>query len=170
MPGYAHFCLVVISILITLWHLFQILKEHCLFWASGNLSAKRRRCCSSHGSGRRSWQSSGTNCQDQRYIKSKCMLIFTIHSFFLNLIGCYVIGFAGSDDKVKWLVDELGFDKAYNYKTADWDKSLKEAAPKGVDCYFDNVKQSTLVICRFYRFNFFELNFSGWRFVVNNDS
>lgn len=53
--------------------------------------------------------------------------------------GCYVIGFAGSDDKVKWLVDELGFDKAYNYKTADWDKSLKEAAPKGVDCYFDNV-------------------------------
>merc|ERR1711973_721575 len=34
--------------------------------------------------------------------------------------GCYVIGFAGHDDKVKWLVEELGFDKAYNYKTADW--------------------------------------------------
>lgn len=53
--------------------------------------------------------------------------------------GCHVIGFAGSDDKVKWLVDEVGFDKAYNYKTADWDKCLKEAAPNGVDCYFDNV-------------------------------
>jgi len=41
---------------------------------------------------------------------------------------------------VKWLVEELGFDKAYNYKTADWTASLKEAAPNGVDCYFDNVK------------------------------
>ena len=40
---------------------------------------------------------------------------------------------------MKWLVDELGFDKAYNYKTADCDASLKEAAPNGVDCYFDNV-------------------------------
>lgn len=73
--------------------------------------------------------------------------------FFLNVTGCYVIGFAGSDDKVKWLVDELGFDKAYNYKTADWDKSLNEAAPKGVDCYFDNVQQRTLVDCYFLHFN-----------------
>jgi prostaglandin reductase 1 len=53
--------------------------------------------------------------------------------------GCRVIGFAGSDDKCKWLETELGFDKAINYKTADLVKSLKEAAPKGVDCYFDNV-------------------------------
>ena len=59
--------------------------------------------------------------------------------------GCYVIGFAGSDDKVKWLVDELGFDRAYNYKTADWNESLKEAAPNGVDCYFDNVKDRSRV-------------------------
>lgn len=57
------------------------------------------------------------------------------------ITGCYVIGFAGSDDKVKWLTEELGFDKAYNYKTADWDASLKEAAPNGIDCYFDNVSQ-----------------------------
>lgn len=53
--------------------------------------------------------------------------------------GCRVVGFAGTDDKCKWLEDELGFDKAINYKTADIAKSLKEAAPKGVDCYFDNV-------------------------------
>ena len=52
--------------------------------------------------------------------------------------GCKVIGFAGSDDKVKWL-EEIGFDKAINYKTADIAAALKEAAPKGVDCYFDNV-------------------------------
>lgn len=53
--------------------------------------------------------------------------------------GCRVIGFAGSDDKVNWLEKELGFDRAFNYKTVDVFKVLKEAAPKGIDCYFDNV-------------------------------
>lgn len=53
--------------------------------------------------------------------------------------GCKVIGFAGSDDKVSWLEKELGFDKALNYKTVDITAALREAAPKGVDCYFDNV-------------------------------
>jgi len=52
--------------------------------------------------------------------------------------GCKVIGYTGSDAKVKWL-KEIGFDHAFNYKTVDWEKSLKEAAPEGVDCYFDNV-------------------------------
>ncbi|KAL0841461.1 hypothetical protein ABMA28_015143 [Loxostege sticticalis] len=53
--------------------------------------------------------------------------------------GCKVIGFAGSNEKVKWLETELGFDKAFNYKTVDIVKALKEAAPDGIDCYFDNV-------------------------------
>ncbi|XP_013185472.1 prostaglandin reductase 1 [Amyelois transitella] len=53
--------------------------------------------------------------------------------------GCKVIGFAGSDDKVAWLETELGFDKAFNYKTVDAASALKAAAPNGVDCYFDNV-------------------------------
>ena len=53
--------------------------------------------------------------------------------------GCRVIGFAGTNDKVKWLEDELGFDRAFNYKECDLKSSLKEAAPNGVDCYFDNV-------------------------------
>ncbi|XP_063380917.1 prostaglandin reductase 1-like [Cydia fagiglandana] len=53
--------------------------------------------------------------------------------------GCRVVGFAGSDEKVKWLETDLGFDKAINYKTANVVQALKDAAPKGVDCYFDNV-------------------------------
>lgn len=53
--------------------------------------------------------------------------------------GCKVIGFTGSDEKVKWLEGKLKFDKAINYKTADVDAELKKAAPNGVDCYFDNV-------------------------------
>jgi len=53
--------------------------------------------------------------------------------------GCKVIGFAGTDKKCEWLTKELGFDKAYNYKTTDVDEVLKEGAPNGVDCFFDNV-------------------------------
>ncbi|GBP37203.1 Prostaglandin reductase 1 [Eumeta japonica] len=56
-----------------------------------------------------------------------------------KLRGLRVIGFAGSDDKVRWLEQELGYDHAYNYRTVNVSNALKEAAPNGVDCYFDNV-------------------------------
>eukprot|EP00058_Branchiostoma_floridae_P014187 XP_002599675.1 hypothetical protein BRAFLDRAFT_70354 [Branchiostoma floridae] len=53
--------------------------------------------------------------------------------------GCRAVGSAGSDAKVAWL-KELGFDAAFNYKTvSSLDAALKEAAPYGIDCYFDNV-------------------------------
>ncbi|XP_041980604.1 prostaglandin reductase 1-like [Aricia agestis] len=55
------------------------------------------------------------------------------------IVGCRVVGFTGSDEKVRWLEDEIGYDRAFNYKTTDIDEALKEAAPDGVDCYFDNV-------------------------------
>ncbi|XP_049771171.1 prostaglandin reductase 1-like [Schistocerca cancellata] len=62
--------------------------------------------------------------------------------------GCRVIGIAGSDVKVKWVKNELGFDQAFNYNTVNLDKALKEAAPDGVDVYFNNVggEQSSAVI------------------------
>ena len=50
-----------------------------------------------------------------------------------------MIGYAGSDDKVKWLKEELGFDFAFNYKKVNLSESIKEAAPEGVDVYFDLV-------------------------------
>ncbi|XP_049947062.1 prostaglandin reductase 1-like [Schistocerca serialis cubense] len=53
--------------------------------------------------------------------------------------GCTVIGFAGSDAKVKWLKEDLGFHHAFNYKKTDVSTALKQAAPDGVDVYFDNV-------------------------------
>jgi NADPH-dependent curcumin reductase CurA len=49
-----------------------------------------------------------------------------------------VIGSAGSDEKVRWL-REIGFDAAFNYKTAPVYQQLQEAAPDGIDVYFDNV-------------------------------
>ncbi|MGW4358511.1 NADP-dependent oxidoreductase [Streptomyces californicus] len=50
-----------------------------------------------------------------------------------------VIGSAGSDEKVKLLTEEYGFDAAFNYKNGPVRDQLKEAAPDGIDVYFDNV-------------------------------
>jgi NADPH-dependent curcumin reductase CurA len=50
-----------------------------------------------------------------------------------------VIGSAGSAEKVAYLVDELGFDAAFNYKDDSVVEQLRAAAPDGIDVYFDNV-------------------------------
>ncbi|OXS64326.1 NADP-dependent oxidoreductase [Rossellomorea vietnamensis] len=54
--------------------------------------------------------------------------------------GARVVGIAGSDEKVNYLTDTLGFDEGINYKTTDnIYKTLKEACPDGIDVYFENV-------------------------------
>ena len=54
--------------------------------------------------------------------------------------GCRVVGFAGSEEKVEWLTDDLGFDAGINYKREDdYRGALDDVAPDGVDVYFDNV-------------------------------
>ena len=53
--------------------------------------------------------------------------------------GCRVIGSAGSDDKVTYLTQELGYDYAFNYREGGLLERLREGAPNGLDVYFDNV-------------------------------
>ncbi|MBW4492871.1 MAG: NADP-dependent oxidoreductase [Oscillatoria princeps RMCB-10] len=53
--------------------------------------------------------------------------------------GCRAVGIAGSDEKCRWIVEELGFDAAINYKTADVAQALAETCPNGIDVYFENV-------------------------------
>jgi NADPH-dependent curcumin reductase len=53
--------------------------------------------------------------------------------------GCRVVGIAGGEEKCRWLVEDLGFDGAIDYKAQDVRRALRELAPKGVDVYFDNV-------------------------------
>lgn len=53
--------------------------------------------------------------------------------------GCRAVGLAGSAEKCRWILDELGFDAAINYKSDDVGLALKRACPDGVDIYFDNV-------------------------------
>ena len=52
--------------------------------------------------------------------------------------GLTVVGTAGSDEKCRWLEDELGFDAALNYKSDDLEKQIRDATPDGVDLYFEN--------------------------------
>ena len=74
--------------------------------------------------------------------------------------GCTVIGIAGGQNKCDYLINELGFDAAIDYKSEDIYQALKEKCPKGIDVYFDNVggdilnaaltklrKQARIVIC-----------------------
>ena len=56
-----------------------------------------------------------------------------------KLMGCKVIGIAGSDIKTDYCLDELGFDFVINYKSDNILSKISEYAPYGVDIYFDNV-------------------------------
>ncbi|MCZ2084673.1 MAG: NADP-dependent oxidoreductase [Flavobacteriales bacterium] len=57
-----------------------------------------------------------------------------------KILGCRVIGIAGTDEKVEMLKSKFGFDEAINYKTTEnMTKAIAEVCPDGVDVYFDNV-------------------------------
>jgi NADPH-dependent curcumin reductase CurA len=58
-----------------------------------------------------------------------------------------VIGIAGGERKCSWIVDELGFDETIDYKSHDVSARLREAAPDGIDLYFDNVGGEILDAC-----------------------
>jgi len=53
--------------------------------------------------------------------------------------GCRAVGIAGSQDKCEYVVKELGFDACVSYRSADLTTALRDACPKGIDVYFDNV-------------------------------
>jgi len=56
-----------------------------------------------------------------------------------KILGARVVGIAGGPEKCAWLVEELGFDAAVDYKADDFRDQLKAATPDRVDCNFENV-------------------------------
>ena len=77
-----------------------------------------------------------------------------------KLKGCRVVGITGSEEKCRWITDDLGFDHAINYKEEPVVEKLQECCVEGIDVYFDNVggeildavlgrinKHARLVIC-----------------------
>jgi hypothetical protein len=56
-----------------------------------------------------------------------------------KLWGCRAVGIAGGKQKCDYVKDELGFDACLDYKSGDLREQVKQACPKGIDVYFDNV-------------------------------
>lgn len=56
-----------------------------------------------------------------------------------KIVGCRVVGIAGSDEKCRWITEELGFDAAVNYRSGSVLQALQQECPDGIDVYFDNV-------------------------------
>ncbi|HZZ32448.1 MAG TPA: NADP-dependent oxidoreductase [Phenylobacterium sp.] len=63
--------------------------------------------------------------------------------------GCRVVGVAGGAEKGRWLVDELGFDAAIDYKAGGLRQQFKETLPEGIDVYFDNTGGEIFEACLF---------------------
>lgn len=79
------------------------------------------------------------------FVSSAAGAVGQVAGQIAKLKGCRVIGSAGSDAKVAHIVDTLGFDAAFNYKTvSSIGGALDEHCPDGIDIYFDNVGGETL--------------------------
>ena len=82
--------------------------------------------------------------------------------------GCRVVGMAGSDDKCRWLKEELGFDEVINYKTCvDYETAIRQACPDGVDVYFDNVGGEILDAALLCLNKFARVAVCGWISTYN---
>jgi NADPH-dependent curcumin reductase len=70
----------------------------------------------------------------------------TVVGQIAKIRGCRVVGIAGGEEKCRYLVDELGFDAAIDYKRDDVKAALKRHCPRGLDIFFDNVGGAILDI------------------------
>jgi NADPH-dependent curcumin reductase CurA len=72
-------------------------------------------------------------------VSAACGAVGSIVGQLAKIRGCRAVGIAGSADKCRYVVDELGFDACINYKTDDLVPALRAACPQGIDIYFENV-------------------------------
>lgn len=77
---------------------------------------------------------------DAVYVSAASGAVGQLVGQLAKLSGCYVVGSAGSKEKVDLLKNKFGFDEAFNYKEEqDLDAALKRCFPNGIDIYFENV-------------------------------
>ena len=75
---------------------------------------------------------------DTVFVSAAAGAVGSIVGQIAKIVGCRVVGSAGSAAKVGWLLNDLGFDAAFDYH-AGVDEQLARACPDGIDIYFDNV-------------------------------
>jgi NADPH-dependent curcumin reductase CurA len=76
---------------------------------------------------------------DVVWVSAAAGAVGSLAAQFAKLRGHRVIGSAGSEEKVRHLLDELGLDAAFNHRAGPVAELLREAAPDGIDVYFDCV-------------------------------
>ena len=76
---------------------------------------------------------------DVVWVSAAAGAVGSLAAQFAKLRGHRVIGSAGSDEKVAYLLDELGLDAAFNHRSGPVGELLRAAAPEGIDVYFDCV-------------------------------
>ncbi len=76
---------------------------------------------------------------EQVFVSTAAGAVGSVAAQIARIKGCRVVGSTGSDDKVRWLLDEARLDAAINYKARPLRQALAEAMPKGIDVYFENV-------------------------------
>lgn len=77
---------------------------------------------------------------EQVFVSAAAGAVGSLVGQIAKIHGCRVAGSAGSPDKISYLLGELGFDAAFNYKgIKDYTAKLQEVFPRGIDVYFDNV-------------------------------
>jgi NADPH-dependent curcumin reductase CurA len=80
--------------------------------------------------------------KDTVFVSSAAGGVGSVACQIAKLKGCKVVGSCGSDEKVRWLLDELGIDHAFNYKKLgenNISSELRRTCQDGIDLYFDNV-------------------------------
>lgn len=81
-----------------------------------------------------------THPEDTVFVSAASGAVGSVVGQLAKIHGCRVTGCAGSDDKVALLVDELGFDAAFNYRSSEsLPASIRKVAPDGIDVDFENV-------------------------------
>jgi len=81
----------------------------------------------------------GVQAGETVYISGAAGAVGNVAGQLAKIYGCRTIGSTGSDEKVRFLREECGFDSAFNYKEGSIREQLNLAAPDGIDVYFDNV-------------------------------
>ena len=85
--------------------------------------------------------------QDSVFVSSAAGGVGSVVCQIAKIKDCHVVGSCGSDEKVRWLLDELKVDYAFNHRKlgeGNISSKLKRACPNGIDLYFDNVSSKHL--------------------------
>jgi NADPH-dependent curcumin reductase CurA len=85
------------------------------------------------------FEAAGLREGDIVWVAAAAGAVGSLAAQFAKLSGHQVIGSAGSDEKVAYLLEELGLDAAFSYKSGPVAELLRAAAPEGIDVYFDTV-------------------------------